>query len=115
MAACICLASCPNRLVVVLRPRPFFGKRPTNPISQTSLGFERAERRDSAEKSLEHTHWRCDAEVVKEGLTRRHSDSHPRVGENLTREAMGSFVKAVWAPIPTRRWSLSVRVTLEAA
>ena len=24
-SACMCLASCPNLLVVVLRPRPFFG------------------------------------------------------------------------------------------
>jgi len=43
---------------------------------------------------------RHDIDAVLAGYAEGATYSHPRPGENLTREAMGNFFKAVWAAYP---------------
>jgi steroid delta-isomerase-like uncharacterized protein len=46
---------------------------------------------------------RHDADAVLAAYAEGATYSHPRPGENLSREAMGNFVKAVWAAYPDAR------------
>jgi steroid delta-isomerase-like uncharacterized protein len=43
---------------------------------------------------------RHDIDAVLAGYAQGATYRHPRVGENLTREAMGNFFKAIWAAYP---------------